>query len=149
MLTSSLSAGGFRREHWSQLKLTHVFAGYPLLTHFTEKKPNAQGGFNLGGINATGQIADFPGNYGLVDKDTPKEALTMKSYMDEEDLVLVFSDEFNQDDRTFYPGDDPFWEAVDLHYWGTVGSCIVFHEAALLTHYQRMIWSGMIPFKVQ
>lgn len=23
------------------------------------------------------------------------------------------------DGRTFYPGDDPWWEAVDLHYWGT------------------------------
>lgn len=32
---------------------------------------------------------------------------------------LVFSDEFNQDGRTFYPGEDPFWEAGDLHYWGT------------------------------
>jgi hypothetical protein len=26
----------------------------------------------------------------------------------------VFSDEFNKDKRTFKPGDDPFWEAVDL-----------------------------------
>ena len=32
---------------------------------------------------------------------------------------LVWSDEFNTDGRTFYPGDDPFWEAEDLHYWGT------------------------------
>ena len=32
---------------------------------------------------------------------------------------LVFSDEFNQDGRTFYPGEDPYWEAVDLHYWAT------------------------------
>ena len=31
---------------------------------------------------------------------------------------LVFSDEFETEDRTFYPGDDPYWEAVDLHYWG-------------------------------
>jgi hypothetical protein len=30
---------------------------------------------------------------------------------------LVFSDEFNVDGRSFYPGDDPYWEAVDLHYW--------------------------------
>ena len=32
---------------------------------------------------------------------------------------LVFSDEFNIAGRTFYPGDDPFWEAADLHYWET------------------------------
>lgn len=34
-------------------------------------------------------------------------------------MELVFSDEFNQDGRTFYPGDDPYWEAVDLYYWVT------------------------------
>lgn len=96
-----------------------LFAGYPILTHFTEKKQTNQGGFNLGGINATGQIPDLPGNFGLIDKDTPRSAYTMKSYVDDEELVLVFSDEFNLDGRTFYPGDDPFWEAVDLHYWVT------------------------------
>lgn len=31
-------------------------------------------------------------------------------------LKLVFSDEFNKDGRTFYPGDDPYFEAVDLWY---------------------------------
>ncbi|KAJ2924084.1 hypothetical protein H1R20_g13016, partial [Candolleomyces eurysporus] len=97
-----------------------LFAGFPLLSHFMTPKLTTQGGFNLGGINATGQIAKFPGNFGLIDEDTPREAYTRKSYMpDTEDLVLVFSDEFNRDGRTFYPGDDPFWEAVDLHYWGT------------------------------
>jgi len=32
-------------------------------------------------------------------------------------LRLVFSDEFNLDGRTFYPGDDPYWGAENLHYW--------------------------------
>ncbi|KAE8245900.1 hypothetical protein A4X03_0g7385, partial [Tilletia caries] len=27
--------------------------------------------------------------------------------------------EFNEDGRTFFEGDDPYWTAVDLHYWGT------------------------------
>lgn len=31
----------------------------------------------------------------------------------------MFSDEFSRDGRTFWPGDDPYWEAQDLHYWGT------------------------------
>ncbi|KAH9478433.1 Beta-glucan synthesis-associated protein SKN1 [Psilocybe cubensis] len=92
---------------------------YPIITHYTEKKQTTQGGFNLGGTNASGQVPELPGNYGLIDKDTPKEAYTWPSYIDGEDLVLVFSDEFNRDGRTFYPGEDPFWEAVDLHYWGT------------------------------
>ncbi|KAG2005854.1 beta-glucan synthesis-associated protein KRE6 [Coprinopsis cinerea AmutBmut pab1-1] len=58
---------------------------------------------------------------GLIDPDTPQEALTKQAYTPgrSEELILVFSDEFNVDGRTFYPGDDPYWEAVDLHYWGT------------------------------
>ncbi|KAF5353241.1 hypothetical protein D9756_007896 [Leucocoprinus leucothites] len=97
-----------------------LFVGLPVLRHFTHKKPSNQGGFNLGGTNSTGQVPKIPGNFGLIDRDTPKEAYTKKSYMHpDQDLQLVFSDEFNQDGRSFYPGDDPFWEAVDLHYWGT------------------------------
>ncbi|EAU88719.1 beta-glucan synthesis-associated protein KRE6 [Coprinopsis cinerea okayama7 len=101
------------------LGMMSLFAGYPIITHFLEEDPSKQGGFNLGGINATGQIPDIPGNFGLIDKDTPREAYTKMSYLGTEEFVLVFSDEFNQEGRTFYPGDDPYWEAVDLHYWGT------------------------------
>jgi beta-glucanase (GH16 family) len=65
----------------------------------------------------------MPGNFGLIDLDTPQSAYTKKSYtFPKEDLDLVFSDEFNLDGRTFYAGDDPYWEAADLHYWGTVRS---------------------------
>lgn len=32
-------------------------------------------------------------------------------------MELVFSDEFDVPGRTFWPGDDPYWEAADLHYW--------------------------------
>jgi beta-glucanase (GH16 family) len=77
------------------------------------------GGFNIGGINSTGQIPSMPGNWGLVDLETPQEAFTKASYVDGTDWQLIFSDEFNTDGRTFYPGDDPYWEAVDLHYWAT------------------------------
>jgi len=97
-----------------------LFCGYPILTHFITTTQSTQGGFNLGGVNATGQIADIPGNWGLIDRDTPKSAYTKASYLNaKDDWVLVFSDEFNLDGRSFYPGDDPYWEAVDLHYWGT------------------------------
>ncbi|KAJ2918539.1 hypothetical protein MD484_g1808, partial [Candolleomyces efflorescens] len=102
------------------LGLLMLFGGYPVLTHFLTPVLSNQGGFNLGGINATGQIPDMIGNYGLIDRDTPKEALTKVSYETGEEMVLVFSDEFNTDGRTFYPGDDPYWEAVDLWYWGTL-----------------------------
>ncbi|PFH54812.1 glycoside hydrolase family 16 protein [Amanita thiersii Skay4041] len=100
--------------------LVALFAGYPLISHFTSTTQSTLGGFNLGGINASGQVPDLPGNWGLIDLDTPKEAYTKPSYFDpKQELQLVFSDEFNTDGRTFYPGDDPYWEAVDLHYWAT------------------------------
>ncbi|KAJ6538483.1 beta-glucan synthesis-associated [Mycena vulgaris] len=49
---------------------------------------------------------------------TPSDALTRTGF-DGESYTLVFSDEFEADGRTFYPGDDPFWEAVDLWYGNT------------------------------
>ena len=59
-------------------------------------------------------------------------------------MQLVFSDEFNTDGRTFYPGDDPYWEAEDLHYW-------VRFEGNHFHAYSRRYfirlpttWSGMI-----
>ncbi|KAJ2922226.1 hypothetical protein H1R20_g14871, partial [Candolleomyces eurysporus] len=104
------------------LGIITLFAGYPIISLFTDPKQTTQGGFNLGGINATGQIPILPGNFGLIDKDTPKEAYTKMSYLLDEEFVLVFSDEFEQEGRTFWPGDDPYWEAVNLHYWATTGN---------------------------
>lgn len=58
------------------------------------------------------------GNFGLIDQDTPRDALKHTSWRNPGDeWSLVFSDEFNTEGRSFYPGDDPYWEAVDLHYW--------------------------------
>ncbi|KPV74637.1 glycoside hydrolase family 16 protein [Rhodotorula graminis WP1] len=73
-------------------------------------------GWNLGGINATGSVPLIPGLPGLVDTDTPLEAYTRQGFFDGEVYNLVYSDEFNVDGRTFWPGDDPYWEAVDLRY---------------------------------
>lgn len=55
---------------------------------------------------------------GLIDPSTPKSAMTRKS-VDGDDLQLVFSDEFNGQNRTFYPGDDPYWTAPDFWYGAT------------------------------
>ena len=52
---------------------------------------------------------------GLIDPDTPKSAMTRQSFSGEE-LVLVFSDEFNKPNRSFCPGDDAFWTGQDLWY---------------------------------
>jgi beta-glucanase (GH16 family) len=97
-----------------------LFAGYPLISHFTNHPLGFFGGFNVGGINATGQVPQITGNFGLIDAQTPKDAYTIDSYHSPgTQLQLVFSDEFETEGRSFYPGDDPYWEAVDLHYWQT------------------------------
>ena len=62
------------------------------------------GGFNLGGTNATGQVPNMPGNWGLIDRETPMEFRTKPDYVNGKTWELVFSDEFNTDNRSFYPG---------------------------------------------
>ncbi|KAJ7578527.1 glycoside hydrolase family 16 protein [Mycena floridula] len=115
------------------LGLVALFAGYPLASYFTTHSLSSLGGFNLGGINATGQIPILTGSSGLIDADTPASAMTMISFNDNnEEYELVFSDEFNTDGRSFYPGDDPYWEAADLNYWAT-GNLEWYDPAAVTT----------------
>lgn len=52
-------------------------------------------------------------DFGLIDQDTPENKYNVIAATGEE-WDLVFSDEFNEPGRTFYPVDDPYWEAVDL-----------------------------------
>lgn len=96
-----------------------LFAGYPIISHFTKHHQATFGAFNLGGTNKSGQVPEILGHRGLIDYDTPSDAYTKPDYVNGKNWQLVFSDEFNVDGRTFYPGDDPYWEAVDLHYWQT------------------------------
>jgi beta-glucanase (GH16 family) len=55
---------------------------------------------------------------GLIDKHTPESAMTMQGEYGDE-YELVFSDEFNDNNRTFYEGDDPYWFAPDIWYGAT------------------------------
>ncbi len=95
------------------LTLVTLFAGYPIIDGIglLSRKP-----VHIG-VNATGQVAKLPLPQ-LVDPDTPTRARTWTS-PDSVKYNLVFSDEFNQDGRTFGKGEDPWWEAVDLWYSGT------------------------------
>ena len=97
--------------------LVTLFIGYPIIADATKTASNAVG-FNLGGINASGQVPELANFPSLIDNDTPNDVRTKKG-SDGKTYNLVFSDEFNVDGRSFYPGDDPFWEAVDLNYWPT------------------------------
>jgi hypothetical protein len=98
------------------LGLIVLFAGYPIIHYVEQKAVQNRGGYGIGGINATGQIPALAGMPTLVDPATP-EVFKTRTGTDGKKYLLVFSDEFEKDDRTFYPGDDPFWEAADMHYW--------------------------------
>lgn len=98
-----------------------LFAVYPILDFYYGDKRSSgtnTSGYNLGGINSTGQYPSITGIPQLVDPDTPKDAYTYAGG-DGKTWNLVFSDEFNQDGRTFFDGDDPFFQAMDIHYWPT------------------------------
>lgn len=55
---------------------------------------------------------------GLIDPDTPSSAKTRKD-KDGNEMKLVFSDEFNEQNRSFWPGDDPYWFAGNFWYGAT------------------------------
>lgn len=93
-----------------------VFIGYPILLYVRKiyddihRCPDCIPSLPIDLLDAT---------RGLIDPDTPEEFYQILN-KDGKVYKLVFSDEFNKDGRTFYPGDDQFWEAVDLHYWSTM-----------------------------
>ncbi|KAJ7639165.1 beta-glucan synthesis-associated [Roridomyces roridus] len=97
--------------------LLALFISYPVITFFRDRNVFNSIDSNIR-VNSTGQVADLPNTPTLVDVETPQSALTRTGF-DGESYTLVFSDEFNSDGRTFYPGDDPYWEAVDLWYGNT------------------------------
>ena len=84
----------------------------------------------------------MPNNFGLIDVDTPSSALTVTSFADGSEWQLVFSDEFNTDNRTFWPGDDPYWEAVNLHYWQVALPLFSRSSTVLDVQTRPTTWSG-------
>ena len=94
-----------------------LFTVYPILS-FLRTNPRNLAIDNNVQVNGTGQVAVLPNLPVLVDKKTPDNVKTRKGW-DGHDYELVFSDEFETEGRSFYPGDDPFWEAVDLWYGAT------------------------------
>ncbi|UZJ56261.1 hypothetical protein CBS101457_005581 [Exobasidium rhododendri] len=99
--------------------LLMLFAGYPILYHFLKSSTSTSGSYNLGGTNGTGQVGVLTALRSLIDSDTPSSATTFTSTASGKSYNLQFSDEFETDGRTFWPGDDQNWEAVDIWYGAT------------------------------
>ncbi|CCF51581.1 hypothetical protein NDA11_001939 [Ustilago hordei] len=93
--------------------LLALFLGYPLVVVLSKV-------FDTIDINPqSAQRLTALTQRGLIDPDTPESAMRRTSPVDGTAWHLVFSDEFEKEGRSFWPGDDPYWEAVDLWYWGT------------------------------
>lgn len=114
------------------LGILMLFAGYPILSYFLKKSESDKMGFNIGGTNGTGQVPVFTSLFSLVDSDTPSAAQTWTNPVDNSKYHIVFSDEFETEGRTFWPGDDPFWEAVDIWY-GVTGDLEWYSPEAVNT----------------
>ncbi|KAF9443205.1 glycoside hydrolase family 16 protein [Macrolepiota fuliginosa MF-IS2] len=97
--------------------LLTLFVFYPVFSFYRDRTKNARIDGNVR-VNNTGQTPVLFQMPEPIDADTPQEAHTRTGF-DGQEYDLVFSDEFTKDGRTFYPGDDPFWEAVDLWYGAT------------------------------
>ncbi|CCJ28828.1 unnamed protein product [Pneumocystis jirovecii] len=98
------------------LGVMFVFIGYPIMLYIRRAYDDAHSCPNC---IRTLPIDLLDATRSLIDPDTPLEFYERKS-KDGKIYKIVFSDEFNKNGRTFYPGDDQFWEAVDLHYWSTM-----------------------------
>lgn len=94
-----------------------LFILYPVL-YFLRNNTRLLAIDNNVHVNSTGQAPVLLQMPDLIDSDTPDNVKTRTGF-DGNSYSLVFSDEFNKDGRTFFPGDDPYWEAVDLWYGAT------------------------------
>ncbi|KAJ1925485.1 hypothetical protein IWQ60_004534 [Tieghemiomyces parasiticus] len=95
------------------LCLLGLFLVYPIVQNYVKKNKT------VSGRSPTHVYQPLHPDPLPIDPDTPEEARTYTTF-DGKQYQLVFSDEFNADNRTFKAGDDKYWEAVDLWYWPTM-----------------------------
>jgi len=98
--------------------LMMLFAGWPIYSYFSEHTFSDLLAGPNGRTIGFRRAPTIPSFRELIDPDTPRDVKSRVG-ADGEEYELVFSDEFNVDGRTFWKGDDPFWEAADQHYWPT------------------------------
>ncbi|KAJ1884177.1 hypothetical protein LPJ66_010736, partial [Kickxella alabastrina] len=109
------------------LALLFMFIGLPVLSHYNwgkkskyrEQQPISDYDMMINEMarNYTSVGQPLVPKELPIDKDSPS-GLTWTSATNKK-WKLVFSDEFETEGRTFGPGEDNTWEAVDLWYWPT------------------------------
>jgi hypothetical protein len=74
-----------------------------------------RGSSSFDGSNTTSNTSNTTTN-AFIDPETPEAAYTIRSINGSgTEYILVYSDEFNVDGRSFAEGEDAFWQADDLH----------------------------------
>ncbi|KAF1850443.1 glycoside hydrolase family 16 protein [Cucurbitaria berberidis CBS 394.84] len=85
---------------------------------------------------------------GLIDPDTPQHVMKRKGAHGDQ-YELVFSDEFNKSNRTFYEGDDPYFFAGDFWYGATKDlqwydpDAVTTHDGVLEIKLEKFINHGL------
>ncbi|KAA8564938.1 hypothetical protein EYC84_010708 [Monilinia fructicola] len=101
------------------LAVLALFVAYPVVTFVKDKIDPTHGACAAAADCLSDKVSLLKNvRTGLIDPDTPDSAKS-KTAQDGTKLKLMFSDEFNHDGRTFYDGDDPFFQAVDIWYGAT------------------------------
>jgi hypothetical protein len=59
--------------------LITLFAGYPIIAYY-QRQTLEGNGYNLGGINVTGQVPLLPNLATRIDRDTPQDAYTRTGF---------------------------------------------------------------------
>ncbi|GAC77201.1 hypothetical protein PANT_25d00028 [Moesziomyces antarcticus T-34] len=98
--------------------LLMLFLGYPVIIEISKQHSDGTASSSL---STTNTYTTFPSEMkrGLIDQQTPQSAYKRTSAVDDSKWHLVFSDEFNTPGRSFWPGEDPFWEGFHGWYSGT------------------------------
>nr|POE96429.1 putative beta-glucan synthesis-associated protein c23h3.11c [Quercus suber] len=109
-----------------------LFIGYPILT-FVQRAVDPTGGACSRDPDCISDSVSLLANLrtSLVDPDTPDSVKTRKD-INGNTQRLVFSDEFNTPGRTFYDGDDPYFQAMDIWY-GVTGDIEWYDPDAVST----------------
>lgn len=103
------------------LAIVGLFAGYPIAVYVQEDIAynNAMREKENGYQSTTPPTVVVPLTPQLklpIDPTTPQDKLT-KTASDGTEWNLVFSDEFSEDGRSFYPGADPYWYVCTESLW--------------------------------
>lgn len=111
-----------------------LFIVYPVLT-FVQRELNPAGSHQCES-DPNCLAGDMPllqnVRHSLIDPDTPSDKHEITG-PNGDSLRLVFSDEFNENGRTFYDGDDAYFQGVDIWY-GVTGDLEWYDPDAIVTN---------------